>query len=88
MIAKLRAYFNHKSGRSQRKMARNRYEFIIDDESYFTLGNTALPGNNIVYSSNVCKTPDSLAISQRDISEPCFVPSGLYTFKEKIVMKY
>ncbi len=71
----------------------SRYEFIIDDESYFTLGNTALPGNNIFYSSDVSKTPESvknkyvkkfeeklmvwLAISPRGISKPYFVPSGL-----------
>ncbi|RMZ96356.1 hypothetical protein BpHYR1_010351 [Brachionus plicatilis] len=60
IVAKLRAYFNHKSGRSQRKMTRNRYEFLIDHESNFTLGNTALPRNDIFYSSNVSKTPKSV----------------------------
>ena len=107
MVAKVKNYFNHKSGRSQRKMARKfnchftyigkilkkrtnitkykkrkrpylnanqkkaarpkcrqmiskygRYEFIIDDESYFTLDNAAQSGNDIFYSSNVCKTPE------------------------------
>ena len=142
MIAKLKAYFNHKSGRSQRKMARKfnchytyigkilksktniknykkhkrpylndnqkkaarpkcrqmilkygNFEFIIDDESYFTLGNAVQPGNDIFYSSNVSKTPESVknkyvkkfeeklmvwvAISPRGMSEPYFVPNGL-----------
>ena len=70
-----------------------KYEFIIDDESYFTLGNAALPGNDSFYSSNVSKTPEQvkkkyvqkfepkimvwLAISPRGISTPYFVPSGL-----------
>ena len=142
MVAKLKSYFNHKSGRSQRKMARRfnchftyigkilkkytgirkfkkfkrphlnlqqqqaarpkcrrmylkygKYEFIIDDESYFTLGHDAQPGNDIFYSSDISKTPEHvknrykkkfedkimvwLAISPRGMSTPYFVPSGL-----------
>ena len=34
------------------------YNFIIDDESYFTLSHTTLPGNDRFYSNNVQLTPD------------------------------
>ena len=34
------------------------YNFIIDDESYFTLSHTASPGNNRFYSNNVQLKPD------------------------------
>jgi hypothetical protein len=68
-------------------------DFILDDESYFTLDHSAQPGNNIFYSSNVNLTPDNvkykfqekypekllvyLAISPKGVSKPFFVPSGL-----------
>ena len=35
-------------------------DFILDDESYFTLGHSAQPGNDIFYSSNVNSTPESV----------------------------
>ena len=34
------------------------YKFIIDDESYFTLSNTTLPGNDRFYSNNIQMKPD------------------------------
>ena len=106
-ILKVKNHFNHKSGRSQKKMASklgchrtyigkvlDKYtgikrrkkqkkplmtdlqraqlrpkcrrilekfghsDFIFDDESYFTLGNDAQPGNDSFYSDNVHKTPE------------------------------
>ena len=69
------------------------HDFIIDDESYFTLSHTTLSGNNRFYSSNLRKTPDSiknryvtkfepkilvyLAISPRGMSRPIFFRTGL-----------
>ena len=32
-------------------------DFIIDDESYFTLSNTSLAGNDRFYSDNLQKIP-------------------------------
>lgn len=68
-------------------------DFIIDDESYFTLSNSTLAGNSHFYSDNVDLTPDDvkhryvqkfepkvlvwLAISPRGVSKPYFKPSGL-----------
>jgi hypothetical protein len=65
------------------------YNFIIDDESYFTLSHTTQPGNDIFSSNNIQKTPESvknkyeikyekkvlvwIAISQKGITEPFFV---------------
>ena len=67
--------------------------FVLDDESYFTLSNTTLAGNDRFYSDNVQNTPydvknklvakyeDKLlvwiAISQNGISKPLFFKSGL-----------
>ena len=69
------------------------HDFIMDDESYFTLSHTTLSGNSRFYSSNVCKTPDLiknryvtkfepkilvyLAISPREMSRPIFFRTGL-----------
>jgi len=36
------------------------YSFILDDESYFTLSNTTLAGNDIFYSNNKENTPESV----------------------------
>lgn len=68
-------------------------DFILDDESYFTLSNDSQPGNDSFYSDNVQQTPETvrnkfktkyekkimvwLAISPRGVSNPYFVPSGL-----------
>lgn len=65
--------------------------FVIDDESYFTLSNSTLTGNNIYYSDDVTTTPDEIkhnlkskfedkvlvwiAISSHGASKPFFVPS-------------
>jgi hypothetical protein len=35
------------------------YNFILGDESYFTLSNTTLSGNDIFYSINKENTPES-----------------------------
>ena len=104
-ILKIKNHFNHKSGRSQKKMASKlgchrtyigiilkkysgikkrkkqkrplitaqlrpkghrmlekfgHLDFIIDDESYFTLSNNSQPGNDSFYSDNVQKTPASI----------------------------
>ena len=69
------------------------HDFIMDDESYFTLSHTTLSGNNRFYSSNVCKTPDLiknryvtkfepkilvyLAITHQGMSRPIFFRTGL-----------
>jgi hypothetical protein len=71
----------------------SKYEYLIDNESYFTLGNASQPGNDIFYSSNVIRTPKSvknkcvkkseyklmvsMTISLLVMSEIFFVPSGL-----------
>ena len=34
------------------------YNFILDDESYFTLSHTTLAGNDRFYSDNIQKTPE------------------------------
>jgi DNA-binding MarR family transcriptional regulator len=68
-------------------------EFIIDDESYFTLTHSCQPGNDRYYSSNKSLTPDNvkfyykqkyepkllvyLCISPRGVSKPYFRESGL-----------
>jgi len=141
-IANLKNYFNHRSGRSQRKYARKlnchqttvgrilkkstnivcrkrqkkpkmseqqkkkarpkcrklitmfaKTDFVIDDESYFTLGNTTLAGNDRFYSDNLEKTPDDvkykyqekfekkilvwIAISPAGVSTPIFFESKM-----------
>ncbi len=66
---------------------------IIDDESYFTLSHSSINGNGSYYSSNKSETPASvkyrkkrkfepkvlvwLAGSDKGLSRPFFVPSGL-----------
>jgi len=50
-----------KAGRSKcREMLKKYpgYNFIIDDESYFTLSHTTQSGNDIFYSNNIEKTPE------------------------------
>ncbi|KAL4501519.1 hypothetical protein ABPG72_018570 [Tetrahymena utriculariae] len=67
-------------------------DFILDDESYFTLTNSTLSGNDRFYSDDVEMTPDDtkyyykskyeqkvlmwIAISPRGVSKPFFLPSG------------
>jgi len=49
-----------KAGRSKcREMLKKYpgYNFIIDEESYFTLSHTTQSGNDIFYSNNIEKTP-------------------------------
>ncbi|KAL4465572.1 hypothetical protein ABPG72_014021 [Tetrahymena utriculariae] len=141
-IRKLNKSFNHRSGMSQRKFARQvkcsqsyvnymlktktnircykkkkqplmtelqminakskcsklykkyrNVDYILDDESYFTLRNTTLSGNDVFYSDDKQKTPYQvkvkaqakfeqkilvwIAISPRGISKPFFAESGL-----------
>ena len=68
------------------------YDFILDDESYFTLSNTALPGNDRFYSDDIETTPDEVknaykakfaqkllvyvVISPRNVSKALILPSG------------
>jgi len=66
---------------------------ILDDESYFTLAHSTINGNDNFYSSDISKTPASVkyrenakfekkllvwvCASEKGISKPYFVPSGL-----------
>lgn len=68
-------------------------DFIIDDESYFTLTHSAQPGNDCFYSDDINATADRvkynfhakfeqkvlvyLCIAPKGICTPYFVPSGL-----------
>ena len=65
--------------------------FILDDESYFTLSNSTLAGNNCYYTDDKVTTPDHIkhkltskyeekilvwvAFSSKGVSKPYFVPS-------------
>ena len=138
----MRLYFNHQTGRSQKKFAQRlncdrsyvskmlktktnircrkrtkkplmtenqkrqarpkcrklvqqfgKNDFILDDESYFTLRNTALAGNDCFYSDNLEEAPEEvsnhheakydkklmvwLAISPKGMTRPIFLQSGL-----------
>ena len=69
------------------------FDFIFDDESYFTLNNTTLAGNDRFYSSKKKITPDNvkykyktkyepkmlcwIAISPKGMINPLFFQSGL-----------
>ncbi len=59
-------------------------DFLLDDESYFTLSNSFLPGNDRFYSSNVSKTPESVKNKYKAKFEPkllvwiCISPKGLF----------
>jgi hypothetical protein len=71
----------------------SKVDFILDDESYFTLSNTTLSGNDRFYSNNLQKTPFNVrnkfkakfeqkilvwvAISPRGKSKVLFFKSGL-----------
>lgn len=66
---------------------------IMDDESYFTLSHSTINGNRSFYSSDVAQTPADqkyrtkakfekkllvwLCFSERGLSQPYFVPSGM-----------
>ena len=67
--------------------------WILDDESYFTLGHSSINGNNLFYTSDIAKTSASvkfspvkkfepkllvwICISERGISAPIFRKSGM-----------
>ena len=69
------------------------HEFVIDDESYFTLSHASIAGNDRFYSNNLQTTPNHIkykhkakyeqkllvwiALSPRGMSKPYFAPSGL-----------
>ncbi len=44
--------------------------FVLDDESYFTLTNSTINGNNVFYSSDVSKTPPMLNTKHIKNSNP------------------
>jgi hypothetical protein len=48
----------------------NDLDFLLDDESYFTLSNLSLPGNDRFYSSNVSKTSESVKNKYKAKFEP------------------
>jgi hypothetical protein len=60
----------------------NDLDFLLDDESHFTLSNSSLPGNDRLYSSNVSKTPESVKNKYKAKFEPkllvwiCISPKG------------
>ena len=61
----------------------NDLDFLLDDESYFTMSISSLPGNDRFYSSNVSKTPESVKNKYKAKFEPkllfwiCISPKGL-----------
>lgn len=73
-------------------------DFLIDDESYFTLSHTSQSGNDCFYSDYVSKTPDSvksnykrkfepkllvyLCMAPKGVSKPFFISSGLSVNQE------
>ena len=83
-----------------RKMLENyrNFQFILDDESYFTFSNSTLSGNDVFYSDDVNNTPKNvrfnfkkkyetnvmvwIAISPKGISKPYFKPGKLAINKE------
>lgn len=80
---------------------------ILDDESYFTLSHSTINGNSVYYSSDRTKTLSSvkfckkrkfeskllvwIAASDKGLSEPFFLPSGLavnqYIYKKDCIVK-
>lgn len=78
-------------GRLYRKMSKK--SCIIDDESYFTFSHSTINGNDNFYSNDVTQAPASIkflptakyekkllvwiCISEKGISRPYFLPSGL-----------
>jgi hypothetical protein len=78
-----------------RKMTRRyqNFNFILDDESYFTLSNSTLAGNDIFYTDNLEDVPEDarykkqskfekkvlvwIAISPKGMSSAYFLPAGL-----------
>lgn len=69
------------------------YEWILDDESYFTLSHATINNNNTYYTSDINLTPASvkyrprrkfepkclvwIAMSAKGVSEPFICPSGM-----------
>lgn len=69
------------------------YEFVMDDESYFTLSNSTLAGNDIFYTDNIQNVPENVrykkqskfekkvmvwvAISSKGMTDAYHVPAGL-----------
>ena len=76
-------------------------DFIIDGESYFTLSNSVLAGNDSYYSNDRIQTPDDIkhfdkakyepkvlvwiAISPKGLSKPYFRPSGM-AFNQEVYL--
>jgi len=77
------------------------FDFVLDDESYFTYANTTLAGNDGFYSSDVSSTTSdvkfkrkkkyeekvlvSLIISPKGTSKPMFFESGLAINKQSYI---
>ena len=69
------------------------FDFVMDDESYFTLTNSTIAGNDIFYTNDINSVPDNvryrkkakyekkvlvwMAISPKGVSEALFQQSGL-----------
>lgn len=94
-----RPYQTEAQKKSNRPKCRRMYfryrhdDFIIDDESYFTLSHSTIAGNDRFYSDDISKTPCDvkykyakkyeskllvwLAISPKGVTKPFFAPSGM-----------
>ena len=84
-----------KSMRPKCRMMYNKYkdfEFLMDDESYFTLSNSTLAGNNIYYAANPDECTDEVRYRLEEKFEPkllvsaCISPAGvspIYIHKSK-----
>ena len=152
-VKRLRTFFNHKTGRSQRKAASkfgicaayvnillkseqygdlikcrkkqvipdrserqiqqaktkcrklsekfSKHDWVLDDESYFTLDHSSIVGNDVFYTSNIKDTPATvkfkqqskypekvmvwLAASTKGISEIFITPSGMAVNSETYI---
>ena len=38
------------------------FDIIMDDESYFSLSNSKMPGNAVFYTSNISTTPENVKL--------------------------
>ena len=80
-----------------------KYEWVLDDESYFTLGHSSILGNDKFYTKNVNETPASVkfkkskcppkllvwvAASKKGLSDIYIVPSGLAINSDRYVDEY
>lgn len=89
-----------KCGRLIRKFAN--FDWVLDDETFFTLSHSTIRGNQFFYTSDINTCPSSVkfapktkfepkillwaAISPKGISKPYFAPSGL-AINQDVYMK-